>query len=251
MKIGVERTSTKTPLNFSRKIVTLPVFADDAQYLITSKSRYNNQIKIEENFTRIKNYFNDNGLQINENKTNLTEYMTRQKRCKSRGIPPELTVEELITNKNGEVRLESKLITDSVSSRFLGMNFLNSGTWDAHVATGKKPLLPCLRRNIGMLSRIINCTNTKVKQHLVNSFVVSKLNYMICVWGNATLTLTKKVQIVLNTAARLVHNSDKTTKVSTLMKQCNWLDTQGTTEYFSLLNMWKIIRTNTPEYMVD
>ena len=47
------------------KCGTLPVFADDAQYVITSRNRYQNQIKIEENFEKLKEFFNDNGLQIN------------------------------------------------------------------------------------------------------------------------------------------------------------------------------------------
>ena len=127
-----------------KKCGYLPVFADDAQYMITNTRRRLNQDRIEEVFTKLKNYFEDNGLQINATKTSITEHMTRQKRTKIGGTPTDLTVTEKIKTKDGKIQIHDKLITDKTNYRYLGLNFSNNGLWDPHVDTGTKPLLQSL-----------------------------------------------------------------------------------------------------------
>ena len=75
---------------------TLTLYADDACTSLQEKLDGGIKTKIEETFCRIKDFLNAHGLQINEAKTTLTEYMSSQKRAKLIGIPPELTVAELI-----------------------------------------------------------------------------------------------------------------------------------------------------------
>ena len=47
-------------------------------YLVSSNSRGANQDKIDDSFFKIRDFLNTNGLMINEVKTHLTEYMTKQ-----------------------------------------------------------------------------------------------------------------------------------------------------------------------------
>ena len=69
-----------------------------------------------------RDFLNANGLQVNESKTTLTEFMTHQKRAKIHGTPPELQVQELVMNRDGSETLEDKLITDKKVTRMLGLN---------------------------------------------------------------------------------------------------------------------------------
>ena len=101
---------------------SLPVYADDGTYAITSNNRSWNQRKIENCFWKTKNFLNANKLQVNDTKTNLTEFMLHQKRAKLTGIPPDLTVRETITDRNGTEREGDKLISDKTVCRLLGMN---------------------------------------------------------------------------------------------------------------------------------
>ena len=50
------------------------------------------------NFDRIVEFLNANGLSVNQGKTGLTEYMSKQKRGRLRGQPPELRVTEIVEN---------------------------------------------------------------------------------------------------------------------------------------------------------
>ena len=49
-----------------------PMYADNGQFQYSSNSRDQNQDKIVQNFWKIRNYLNANGLQVNEGKTSLT-----------------------------------------------------------------------------------------------------------------------------------------------------------------------------------
>ena len=83
-----------------------------------------NQARIEDTFQRIIDYLNANGMEINQVKTYLTEFMTKQKRARLRGILPELTVRERIKDK-----WEDKLMADDKLCRILGVNLQNNLSW--------------------------------------------------------------------------------------------------------------------------
>ena len=139
------------------------------------------------------NFLNSAGLEVNQGKTNLTEYMSRQKRCRSTGTPPVLEVTEIIDGI-----LTDKTIMDKTYCRTLGGNIRNDLSWDAHLNSGKKALLPSVRKLLGSLSSLRKVLSHKAKLQLVNSFIGGKLNYIMCVWGNTSISQINKVQICLN-----------------------------------------------------
>ena len=172
----------------------LPMYANDGQYLISSNNRNWNQDIIENCFWTVRDFLNANRLQVNETKTTLTEFMTHQKRAKIHGIPPELTVQELVTDRTGQEKLEDNLITDKKITRMLGLNLQNNLMWDGHLSTGKKAVLPGARRQIGMLSKLACNMGFKARLHLMNSLVISRLTYMMCIWGNTTPNYIRRAQ---------------------------------------------------------
>ena len=119
------------------------LYADDATYHVSSKHRDYNQQKLEENSTNLRTYLNSNKMTINMDKTKLLEVMIKQRRCKTGGNPPQL----IVTNSENE----QEVIKNSKNIRILGMNLQGNFTWNAHLESGSKPLLPSLRRNLGLL----------------------------------------------------------------------------------------------------
>ena len=191
---------------FSRecnKCGIFPMYADDGQMQISSNDRDYNQDVLEKNFWEIRNYLNANGLSVNEGKTKLTEFMSYQKRTRTKGIPPDLTISEVIKDKQGRLRTQDKLLTDTVDCRMLGLPLKNNLTWDQHLNNGKKALLPALRRQIGSITRIGQNMSKKARLNLVNALVLSRLSYMICIWGNTNPTQVRRAQVVMNTAGRM------------------------------------------------
>ena len=209
-------------------------------YLFASNNRILNQERIEDKFVRIRDFLQSNGLQINETKTFLTEFMTSQKRARLRGIPPELTITEKVEDKhvNGKFKLEDRSIMDSAYCRTLGCNLQNNLSWEAHLSGGKKAVLPAARCQLGCLYRLQHCLSKKVKLQLVNSLVVSKLTYSISLWGHATSNHMRKAQILLNLAARFVTGLNRPTSKRVLMSECGWLDVYELAEYYPLMEIF-------------
>ena len=91
----------------------------------------------------------------------------------------------------------------------------------------------------------------KAKLNLTNSLALSKITYAACIWGNTTPNFLKKVQVVLNSAARMCTGMSKLTKQRDLMEKCGWMDVEETVTYYSLQQMWKTLRWRLPGYMTD
>ena len=228
-----------------------PMYADDGQLQISTHNRDENQDIIEKHFWNVVNFLNAHGLQVNQSKTRITEFMTYQKRTRLRGIPPDITVEEETVDRQGVKRTQSKLITESRDCKILGLTLRNNLNWESHLHSGKGALLPALRRQLGMITRISHNMSTKARLNLVNCLVMSRMSYMICAWGNTSQNHLKKVQIVQNTAGRLVTGLSRYTKQSVIIENCKWLNIAELTEYQSLCQAWKTVRWNLPRHFKD
>ena len=224
----------------------MTLYADDTQYMTASRSRMTNKLRLEISFIKIMDLLTANGLELNQGNTSLTEYMSSQKRTKLPGIPPELTVSEWSKGK-----FSDKLITDKIYGRILGGNIKNNLSWDSHLLTGEKAIIPATRRIIGSLHSIKHLLSHKAKLKLVNSLVLSKLIYIISLWGNTHDSILRKVQTTMNSAARLVLGCNKTTRQTRMMHDCNWLDVKELTEFHSLLQLFKTIRWNKPQRLSE
>ena len=228
-----------------------PMYADDGVLIISGRYRGRNQQKIETCFWKLKSYLNANGLQLNDAKTSLTEFMTHQKRAKLSGIPPDLTVQEILIDREGREVLADKLITDSNYCRFLGLNLQNNLMWDSQLNSGKKATLPATRRLIGLISRLRRSLSEKAALQLANALIVSKILYGIAVWGNASPNYIKSAQTVLNSAARMITGLRRTTKQQELMDRCKWLDIAQLSTLHSLTQLWKAVHWKSPVYLRD
>ena len=229
----------------------LIVFADDSLYQYASNNRTLNQERIRNKFLKIKDFLNYNGLQINEGKTFLTEYMTKQKHARLRGVPPELTIEVKVEDKvnKGRFVLEEKTISDSWYSRTLGLNMQNNLSWEAHLTTGSKAVLPSARKQLGRLYRLQDSLSPRVKLLLVNSLVISKLTYGISLWGHGTSNHLRRAQILLNQAGRFITGMGRTARSSDIMTKCSWLNIRELAIYHTLLQFFKTVRWGSPSPM--
>ena len=166
--------------------------------------------------------------------------MIKQKLNRITWSPPTLT----FTNPTGEPK---EIISES-HIRLLGRNFQNNLSRKAHLLDGKKAVLPAIRRKLGALRHIGTQLPRKSRPTLVNRIVMSKVHYLIQVWGGAPQNLIKKMQIVVNNAARFVHNGDRRTHTRTLMEHCGWLYVHESIEYFQLISLWNLKWRNTQSW---
>ena len=91
----------------------------------------------------------------------------------------------------------------------------------------------------------------KGRQLLINGLLLSKIIYTIPIYGGLPKTHSKKIQVILNNAARYIWNKNKRKSTLYLMRKCNWLTFTELVSYHSLINLWKIIKLGKPQHMSE
>ena len=218
----------------------IPTYADDSTMAITTNTRFEAQELLNSNMYKMKKYLDANSLSMNMGKTEIVQCMVRQKRTRI-GPPPQITVQK----PDGTL----KQITAATSCRLLGTNINQDITWKHHLEQGKKALLPALRSLIGMLTHIGKNIPVNSKILLANGLIVSKVTYLIQMWGGLTLRYTKKIQRLLNKCARVITGASKKTRTRDLMIKCGWLYFAELVTLHSLLMLWKILHIETPYHL--
>ena len=84
---------------------------------------------------------------------------------------------------------------------------------------------------------------------VANGIFMSKLCYLIQVWGGCETYLAKHLQGLQNRAARLITRNGWFTPKRKLLKICRWLSINQQIFYQSLVTAHKIVTSNSPYHL--
>ena len=214
-------------------------YADDTTYSVSAETTEELQEKITMNLKQISEHLNANELKINEDKTTLMLMMTRQKRAT-------MTTEQQnihIIADNGET------VSRSEETVLLGLTLDQNMEWKKHLETGQEAMLSKLRRKLGGLKLVGKHLTKRSKLQLVNRIIMSKIGYMIEIWGDTKFqkNVMTKIQRLQNTAAKFVPGKGRRTPTKQLMEECNWMSIRQLAAYCSILSLWKVVNLGQPE----
>ena len=82
-----------------------------------------------------------------------------------------------------------------------------------------------------------------------NGIIMSQLIYLIPVWSGCESYLMNSLQIIQNKAARIVTKCGKRTPIKSLLNQCGWLSVSQLGIFHSLVLVYKILKTRSPQYL--
>ena len=216
----------------------MPTYVDDSTVVITTVNRFDAQERIITIVNRVKCFLASNSLSLNLGKTEIVKTMVRQKRARLAGLPPQLSV----LKPDGTL----KVILAKESCRLLGVNLNRDATWNHQLELGEKPLIKVLRSVLGVLTHISKNLLQKSRLLLVNGLFMSRLLYLLPMWGGLPQKDTKKIQIIMNKCARMVLSMSRRTRTRTLMVGCSWLYFKELVTYHSAVQMFKIVNFDTP-----
>ena len=112
-------------------------------------------------------------------------------------------------------------------------------------------MLPTVRSKLGALKYISKIIPKKGRKLLVEGIILSKIMYLIPMWGGSPKKYMKKVQVLINKSARLVLKTSRLTSTKKLMTETGWFYATEMALYHTMLLTWKLIRQGTPEYFSD
>ena len=113
----------------------------------------------------------------------------------------------------------------------------------------KDSLLNSLNRRQGAIKKISKVASFQTLKTLADGIFMSKLIYLMPVWGGCEAYLLKSLQVVQNKVARSVTKYDKFTTTKKLMDTCNWMTVRQLVSYHSLVQLQKTINSRKPAYL--
>ena len=211
---------------------TLVGYVDDGAYSFANTDPNIVSQVLTSKYTLLENWMNSNRLVINPEKTHLMVLGSRRIRSETVKVSVEI----------GNLRINP---TDT--EKLLGGQLHHSLQWNLHLSDGEYSLAKQLNKRINGLKRISANSTFKTRLMIANGAVMSRLVYMITLWGGAQLYLLKSLQVLQMTAARTVCGpaSNRWSRRK-LLERVGWLSLRQLIQFHTIMQAHKIIKTGQP-----
>ena len=155
------------------------------------------------------------------------------------------------------VRLETgvETITPSPVERLLGMVVHQDLGFGMHLVVGKDSLMSSLSKRITALKKIGKVASFKTRLSVCTSLIVSKILYMLPVYGGAPAYMITALQGKLSEAMRVVTRrrwevpGRRLTSTAELLSHCGYLSVRQMTYYFSVAAAHKVLVHQAPVHL--
>ena len=155
-------------------------------------------------------------------------------------------------NKRTQVCIQAGTftITPTETETLLGGHLHQSLQWNHHIRDGKKSIMKQLTGRINGLKKIARNATFSTRLMLANGVVMSKVVYLITVWGGAQQYLLKALQVQQLTAARTVCGFlSKYWSKKKLLDRLGWLSIRQLIYFHTVLQAHKTITSGKPSVL--
>ena len=169
----------------------LVCYADDSTYTVTANSEAELSVKMSSKFQKMSQYLKYNRLCINTEKTHIMVMCTEQRR---RHI--DTTAVNLNTG--------SEVIFPTPVEFLLGVQVDQNLGFGPNLFNGKSSVISSLNIRIGALRRISKIASFKTRLSVCSSLVISKILYVLPLYGGAPEYMMIALQQKMTAALRIV-----------------------------------------------
>uniref|UniRef100_A0A3B3DKG4 Reverse transcriptase domain-containing protein n=1 Tax=Oryzias melastigma TaxID=30732 RepID=A0A3B3DKG4_ORYME len=177
----------------------------------------------------INDWMCHNLLQLNKNKTEVIVFGAKEKRL-------DVTTE-----------LQSIQLKTTNQARNLGVVIDTDLKFDKHIKAVTKSAYYHLKN----ISRIKDLMSKQDLEKLVHAFIFSRLDYCNSVFTGLPKKSIRKLQLIQNSAARVLTRTKKVDHISPVLRSLHWLPVCQRIDFKVLLLVYKALNGLAPKYMTD
>ena len=216
-------------------LIIYHLFADDTQLGISvDPSKHEeliNSINILENcIESISSWMASNQLKLNEDKTEFIVFASKHNMKKI---------------ENASINVGVSSIESVPIARNLGLHMDTNLSFHEHITIVCKSAM----LNIRNIYRIRSCLTEEATKTIVQSLVISRLDYCNFIYYKLPQKEINRLQRVQNCAARLITKADRYSSVTEIRRDLHWLPIQYRCQYKILLITYKCLNGVGPEYL--
>ena len=212
-------------------------YVDDGAYSYAHRDPEILSRVLTRKYSMLEDWMNGNKLVVNPDKTHVLVMGTKQMAA---------------SRTNVSMQAGEFTINPTETEKLLGGHIHQSLQWNHHLSDSKSSMTSQLTSRINGLKKIaVNATfNTRLM--VANGVVMSKLVYLITVWGGAQQYLLKGLQVQQLTAARTVCGfSSFFWSKKKLLDRVNWLSVRQLIFFHTVLQAHKTIKTGLPRVIKE
>ena len=207
---------------------------DDGTYSVGHADPLILSQKLTDQYNKIADYMAANNLVINAEKTHLVVMGTKSTATKRNDV-------SLVAG--------SHTVLPSMTEKLLGAHISQDLKWKHHILVSEDSLVKQLISRVNGLAMLSPRASLETRLMDANGIIMSKLCYLIQLWGGCENYLAKQLQVLQNRAARLVTGNGWFTPKKKLLKTCKWLSINQLIFYQSIVAAHKIVTTNSPHHL--
>ena len=140
-------------------------------------------------------------------------------------------------------------IINSRTEKRLGAHICEDLKWKEHLLNNEQSAIRQLTSRVNGLVKICERASPGTRLKVANGIFISKLCYLIELWGGCEEYLLNSLQILQNRAARAVTRKFWFTPTRILLTDCGWLSVRQLIVYHSVLSAHKTVTSRKPLYM--
>ena len=216
-------------------------YADDSTYTCSGKTAEALSVQLTNKYKVMSDFLVSNKLKLNDDKTHLMVMSTSQARAIRRGGIKDST--------KVEIRTLSEVVHPSEHEKLLGCVVHEDMKFGEHLISNEESLLRSLNTRICGLKMLSKLASFKTRKMVADGIIMSKLIYLIPLWGGSAKNIIAALQKAQNRAARVVTKLDWATHTAELLKQCGWMSIHQLAYYHSVVLVYKIIRNESPRFL--
>lgn len=211
-------------------------YADDTQFIHSDNINNIDRLitRAKATLSNAKSYFLKSGLLLNSSKTQFIFIGTRQLLSH---IPDDMTI-----------NFDGSNINVSKNVKILGVNFDRHMTFNTHIHQLNKKVIGVLM----FINRIKDIFDKDTRVIVIQTLVLSLINYGLKIWGNTSDTLMQRVQRLQNFAAKVAAGGYKRRDRATpVLRELQWLKMKDKVQFNQCVMVYKVIHKYYPEWLLN